>query len=222
MTISVCICTYGDTAWSDLAWSRAYPSVLAQAEQPLEIIVEHQPDGNIASTRNRAAADAKGTHIIFCDADDELDSGYVHAMNRALPHDGSTLLTPRVSYIVKNRVQAPKFWPEKPLSEGNWMVIGTMVQRQQFLAVGGFADWPHAFEDWHILARLWKAGAEIVKVPNAIYRAHWTPGSRNKKMTREEAVRLHYELGREIFPDEYPQSWLDTHLGNARRMARRT
>jgi glycosyltransferase involved in cell wall biosynthesis len=195
--------------------------VLAQTSEPHEVIVEHQPDGTVASARNTAAERATGSHLIFLDADDELDAGYVAAMQHALTGpDDDAMLTPRVSYIVKGRAQTPKFWPEKPLSEGNWMVIGTMLNRERFLRIGGFDSRPHAFEDWSCFARMWKDGCQPVKVPAAIYRAHWMPGSRNKRLSREEQVTLHYELGREIFPDEYPPAWLEQHMRNARRMKR--
>jgi len=219
MTIAVCVCSYGDESWREIALSRAVPSV--EGQEADELIVVHEPSGDIASCRNHAAESASSQAIIYCDADDELDTGYVAAMRAAVTDTAPVLATPRVSYIVKGRAQHPKFWPEKPLSQGNWMVIGTMVQRDQFLATGGFDARPHAFEDWAVFARLWRDGARIVKVPAAVYRAHWMPNSRNKRLTREEQVRLHYDLGRELFPDEYPPSWLDTHLANARRVSRR-
>jgi glycosyltransferase involved in cell wall biosynthesis len=214
VTIAVIVASYGDDTWNELAWSRAYPSTLDQNAD--DVIVHHEPDGDIGTCRNNAAERTSTDHLIFLDADDELAPGYVDAMRNAV-RDTPTLYAPRVSYVVRGRKQPPKYWPEKPLSEGNWLVIGTMLPRDVFVEVGGFDGRPHAFEDWALFARCWKAGAEPLKVPRAVYVAHWTPGSRNKKLSREQQVRLHYDLGRDIFPDQYPPSWLTQHLRNARR-----
>ena len=81
MNVSICIATFGDERWRDLAMSRAYPSALEQ-DAP-EIIVVHQPVGTLASARNAAAAQAHGDWLCFLDADDELASGYLDAMMAA-------------------------------------------------------------------------------------------------------------------------------------------
>lgn len=222
MKISVCVATYGDDSWRELA-SRAIASANGQAAYDLVRI--HEPDGDIASVRNAAAERAGGDWLCFLDADDELDRSFLHHIRRAGSEDAAgtrKMYTPRVSYIIKgHRPQAPKYWPEKPLYEGNWLIIGTVVPRALFLEVGGFESWPHAYEDWHLFAKLWKAGAEVIKVPKAIYYAHVMPHSRNKRLSREELVQWHYDLGRDLFPEHYPPEWLDRHLGNARPVTRR-
>jgi hypothetical protein len=160
--------------------------------------------------------------LCFLDADDELADGYIAAMHDAAPtpdfrlgaSERNLLLTPMVSYVGSGRAARPKFWPEKPLSEGNWLVIGTLVPRVLFREVGGFRDELHGYEDWSLFARCWKAGAEIVKVPDAVYVAHVRGGSRNRRMSRREQVEQHYAIGRDLFPDLYDEAWLERHLRN--------
>jgi GT2 family glycosyltransferase len=221
--ITVCIASYGEERWKHLAESRALPSVQGAAE----VLIGHEPDGTISSARNGLAERAMGDYLCFLDADDELGPGYVEAMQRALEResregsvvgaDGTPLLlTPAVSQVNQGRRRLPFFFTEVPLEHGNWLVIGTLVQREQFFAVGGFDTEPHAYEDWSLFARCWKAGARIVKVPEAVYVAHVTRGSRNRSLNREQRVRTHYAVGRKIFPDLYDENWLRTHLRNAR------
>lgn len=218
MTISVCIATYGDEKWKRLAL-RAVRS--AEEQGAHEIIVEHQPDGDVATSRNAAAERASGTHLLFLDGDDELALGYVEAMQLSIEtFDDKSMFTPAVSYIVRGKAAAPKFWPEQDLRDGNWMVIGTVVPRDLFLRIGGFRPLLHAYEDWDLFARMWREGAQTQKVPGAVYRAHVMHGSRNKRMTNEERVQVHYDIGRDLFPERYPPEWLDRHMRNARRANR--
>jgi glycosyltransferase involved in cell wall biosynthesis len=217
VNVSVVIASYGDESWVELTRDRAYPS--AQNQGAHEVVLVHQPDGSIATARNEGAEKAKGDWLCFLDADDELADGYVEAMKAAerseeVPIVGPVLLTPAVSYVSSGRRARPKFWPEKPLSEGNWLVIGTLIPRLLFVSVGGFDDSPHAYEDWSIFARCWKAGAAIVKVPDAVYVAHVRGGSRNRRMSRREQVEQHYAIGRDLFPEVYDEAWLERHLRN--------
>lgn len=200
MSVSVLIPAYGFQEWQDLAWSRAFPSAREQTE---DVHVFYDPEGSIASVRNELGQSAKGEWLCFLDADDELAPGYLDAMTRAAGQagDGPVLLTPAVSYIRKERPSPPQFNDRGiPLSEDNWLVVGTLVRREQFLAVGGFSDYPHGFEDWSLWAKCWKAGAAIVKVPDAIYRAHVNPqskhrqGWRDKRWQRETHLRVKAEL----------------------------
>jgi hypothetical protein len=222
-TISVLIPAYGTVEWQDLAWSRAYPSAAFQGAH--EVLVHYQPEGDVSSTRNLLAERATGTHLLFLDADDELEVGYVAAMMLALDSAPErSLLTPMVSYLFhgqKDRIKAepPKFWREVDLRDGNWLIIGTIIPKTLFMEVGGFRKRP-IYEDWCLFARCHGVGAEIVKVPDAIYRAHWREDSRNKSMTREERTRAHYEIGRDLFPQRYNDAWLARHLGPVIRTGR--
>lgn len=187
--------------------SRALPSALAQGEH-VEVITVHQPDGTLAAARNDAARNATGSHLVFLDADDELGDEYIDEMQRALGLvEGECLLVPRVSYTRDGKREAPKYHREVELTHGSWLPIGTTVSSAAFGHADGFREWP-VFEDWDLFARIWKAGAEVVKVPNAIYVAHWDINGRNKIPTRAEKEQYHFEIGRSVFPDVYEETWL--------------
>jgi glycosyltransferase involved in cell wall biosynthesis len=110
------------------------------------------------------------------------------------------LLTPAVQYVRGRQRQRPRIWPAIDLRVGNYLVIGTLVQRDLFLEVGGFQEWP-IYEDWCLWQRCWKAGAEIVEVPEAVYVAHARSGSRNRGPRRSEKLRAHREIVAANFPE---------------------
>lgn len=173
MNVSILIATYGDPAWGELAWSRAYPS--AMTEGAFEVITNHcdSEDCTLAESRNHAAGQAAGDWLCHLDADDELCPGYLDAMASAASGRGDVLLAPAVSYGGPAGIPNRGGWPSV-----NECVIGTLVPRALFLEVGGFRELP-SLEDYDLWLRCVKAGARIVHVPDAVYCAHVTPGSRN-------------------------------------------
>ena len=230
MTISICISSYGSEEWSALAISRALPSAEMQAKSKHEIILNHEPEGTISSCRNGAAGQATGDWLCFLDADDQLARNYCHSMLRSmkhLPRDGSRrIYTPKVSYIKHGRLLPARFWPEVPLQTANWLVLGTLIERDFFFSLGGFHDYgdppgSNAFEDWALWARCWKAGVEIVKVPRAIYLAHWSEQSRHHAADHTTRLGWHYEIGSDLFPESYPPGWANIHRGPPARRTRR-
>lgn len=201
---SIVIATYGDPGWEELAWSRAYPSTVGQGmrepfDGSVETIVHHVEDGTLAQARNQAAARAEGEWICHLDADDELEPFYIHEMYRALlllwhgdgaNHPGfpipDLLLAPAVRYWAADGREPGAGIPNL----GGWpavneAVIGTLVPRIAFLETGGFRERADdgtplsLYEDYDAWLRLVDAGAQLMHVPEAVYRAHVRPNSRN-------------------------------------------
>jgi GT2 family glycosyltransferase len=202
VTISVIVATYGDPEWLELARSRARPSLDGQGAT--EIIMVHDPDGTCASSRNAAADQATSEWLLFLDADDEFAPGYVGAMRRALERqaDGKqVLLTPAVQQIRKGRPAKPFFFDRGiSLRDDNWLVVGTLIRRDLFMQVGGFSEYPHGFEDFALWSKCYRAGAEVVKVPDAVYRYFWNPQSKHKRGWRDRRwqVETHQRVVREL------------------------
>jgi glycosyltransferase involved in cell wall biosynthesis len=179
-SISVVISTFGDPVYWGAVAQRAIRSALSQTIEADGVYYNHADTPHEA--RNRGAEQANSKWLVFLDADDELDPFYLEAMTRyALDCSGPALIQPATLGVVGDREDPhPVLIPRKPLLDGNFMVIGTMVQREQFLRVGGFEDWP-IYEDWDLWIRCWLDGAELVAGPNAIYRVHVSEGSRNNQ-----------------------------------------
>lgn len=194
---SIIIASYGDDSWGELATQRALPS--ARSQDPHEVLVGHDPEGDIASVRNELAQKAKGNWLCFLDADDELEPGYLGYIHTSLARekDENLLLAPAVSYVHKGKPRAPKFWPECSLETGNWLVIGTVHRKSLFKTVGGFRVFPHGLEDWNYWARCVRAGARPVKVRRAIYLAHWNSESKHLKLANNRPdYMIEYEKAR--------------------------
>lgn len=180
---SILIATYGDDWWRTLAQTRALPSA---KNQGCEVLVCHQTDGNLAGVRNHLAGQAAGKYLVFLDADDELELGYVAAMARTGRHG---LLNPAVRFVIPGqRPKPPKMFRPKDLRSGNYLVIGTAMPRDLFLQAGGFDEKWRAYEDWALLWRVHALGAQITPVPHAIYKTHWRPDSRNNTVSDSKGL----------------------------------
>lgn len=173
-TVGVVIGTYGDeTYWAEWA-SSAYESVAEQTVTPDCIRWRH--DSTLANARNNAAKQIETDYLIFLDADDTLDPGYVQAM---LAVDGDIRQPSTLG--IQNGVadDYPVLIPETNLRRANYIVVGAMVKRSLFFEVGGFAELP-CLEDWDLFLRMWLAGAKITAAPDAIYRVTVRESSRNQ------------------------------------------
>lgn len=194
--VTVCVCTYGDVRWIDLAMTRAMPSAYRQTAPPCVMHRHHR--SSLALARNGAARDATTKHLIFLDADDELDRGYVEAMLRGT----ADVRRPSTVGVVDGvEVSAPVMMTGRNLLEGNYIVIGAMVDREKMLAVGGFSDYP-VLEDWDLWIRMKLAGYSFEPIPDAIYRVHLARQSRNK----DQALQREYYT---LITDKYRGRQID-------------
>lgn len=174
-TVDVIVPTCGDIdVWKPLA-ERAQQSAFNQVVKANRVIWSHK--ATVSEARNFGASLSTGDWLIFLDADDELDPRYIEHMIA-----GSGDIRQPSTLGVVNGVEDdfPVLIEQKSLIIGNYLIIGSMVRRKLFLSVGGFRDFP-ILEDWDLFIRLALAGAKIGKCPDAIYRVHVLPDSRNKQ-----------------------------------------
>lgn len=175
MDVTVIVATYGDDDWHDRGMGTA------AAHDAVHI---HGPD--LATARNQGAERADSEWLVFLDADDELSDGYLDALGDA---DGD-LRAPALHLVYPDRVVVPDL-ASRDIERTNPCCIGTGIRRDLLLACGGFPDFP-GWEDWAVFLRATRRGATISHVPNAIYRAHMQPGSRNQ--TVPDAAALYQSI----------------------------
>lgn len=185
LEVAVVVATFGEERWAQMARTVAAPS--AELEAPAELVLEH--GSTLAEARNAGARRSSAPWLLFLDASDELEPGYLDAMAEA----SGELRAPAVRYVVAGapELAAPVTFERRDMSRLNPCAIGTLVPRELFERAGGF--WTErAWEDWSLFRRCWLLGARIEHVPAAVYRAHVDPAGRNSTVARPE------QLSREI------------------------
>lgn len=190
MDVTIVVATFGHPYWQRLALGRAIPSA-----QRLGVPVIHTHAETLHDARNAGLDQADTKWIIYLDADDELEPGYVTAMMAGT----KDLRAPHVRYVNRGRGQRPAFprvaghaheCTGECLLQGNWLIIGTMAQVSLLRRVGGWRDWPWS-EDWDMWLRCYLDGATVEGVPDAVYRAHVNPRSRNRSAPHEVRMATH-------------------------------
>lgn len=193
MDVTVAVATYGDQNWSELALSRAVPSAEA-----LGVPVVHYHGDTLHGARNAALDMVDSEWVCHLDADDELEPGYFDAMG----HGTADVRAPSVVYVVDGDPKPP--WMPRVsghmhrcrpqcLTEGNWLVVGSVARTQLLRDVGGWRDFDWS-EDWDLWLRCYLAGASIEAVRSAIYRAHARPDSRNRGADQATKLAAHHAI----------------------------
>lgn len=191
MDVTIVVATYGDTWWWDLGQQRAVPSARAQG---VPVVAVHDPH-TLHGARNAGLREVNRERVVFLDADDELEPGYIAAL-----HAGTAdVRAPAVRYMRGGHGTPPRV-PQvaghrhscvaECLTQGNWLVVGSMAPTQLLHDVGGWRDFAWS-EDWDLWLRCHLKGASFQAIPQAVYRAHVRPGSRNRRLRNEDRVAVH-------------------------------
>lgn len=194
MDVTVVIGTYGDPSWVELAQRRAAPSAAAHGVP----VVHHHAD-TLHDARNGGLARVDTEWVCHLDADDELESGYFTAMASGV----TDVRAPAVRYVRRARGATDAAVPKvaghahdcsaECLCDGNWLVVGSLVRTDMVRRVGGWRDFPWS-EDWDLWLRCHLAGATFTAIPDAVYRAHVRPNSRNRVPSRGARLAAHHAI----------------------------
>lgn len=188
--VTVCVGTFGDESWIDLAKNRAIPSA-----ERLGVNVVHVHADTLHDARNGALAQVSTEWVVHLDADDELEPEFFSEMASGT----ADVRAPSVRYVVRGRPGVSKMptvsghrhaCTAECLPQGNWLVVGAMVRTELVRRVGGWRDFPWS-EDWDLWLRCHLAGASIEAIPAAVYRAHSRPDSRNRAPEHAAKVAAH-------------------------------
>jgi glycosyltransferase involved in cell wall biosynthesis len=189
--VTIVIATYGERSWLELTMQRAAASAF---DTGAATIVVHGL--TLHGARNAGLAQVQTEHVIFLDADDELEAGYLEAMAAG----NADLRAPAVRYMRPTGRAHEPYVPRvcghthdcagDCLPHGNWLVIGTCARTALVRAAGGFRDFSWS-EDWDLWLRCWRAGATVEALPAAVYRAHMRADSRNRAPDRAAKLAAH-------------------------------
>lgn len=201
--LTVCTGTFGALSWGRLANERAGPSVSLEGLPWIHCYAD-----TLAEARNLALAEVETKFVCFLDADDELEPGYAAALERGT----ADLRAPSIRQIPEGTVPRhlprafmPRVWNHfhdceaACLRDGNWLIIGTAVRTDLLRSCGGFPEGIEWSEDWAAFARCWVAGGTVEAIPDAVYRAHVRPDSRNHAPTAEFKLAQHRKIERLIW-----------------------
>lgn len=167
MDVTVIVTTFGTREWNEKGNATAL-------EHDGFHYHHHDPDRPLGRHRNDAVLLCGAKEwLCFLDAGDDLEPGYMEAMQR---HSGHTndLLVPMLRL---GDGFAHDLTRTRRIIKLNPCPIGTLIHRTVFDRVGGFWDEP-AWEDWSLFRRAVLTGSEL-RATDAVYHAPLSPDGRN-------------------------------------------
>lgn len=196
MDVTVVVCTWEGPGWRHLAGTRSRAITSAQAAGADDVVVVHLNRDDAAAARNLALDQVQTGWVVYLDADDELEPGYLAALTGGT----ADLRAPAVRYVRHPADHTPAAVPRVSghdhacsgdcLPYGNWLVVGTLVRADLLRKVGGWRDFPWS-EDWDLWLRCHLAGATIEAIPTAVYRAYVRFNSRNRAASKAARLAAH-------------------------------
>jgi GT2 family glycosyltransferase len=180
---------------------------------PVRLIRQENQGESVA--RNRGIAEARGSHILFLDADDLLHSEALERLSAAIDGIENAVALMGTRYFtddpaVPYRVRIPEsseFFPA--IVRGN---IGSvhcwLTPRALLRQIGGFRNTMRYFEDWDLWCQVGLSGARLMPVPfaGAYYRRY--PSSQSHSARAADRCRGHAAIMERLIGDVLPRNEL--------------
>ncbi len=197
MGVTIAVCTWEGPGWRHVSTTRSRAIASARAAGADDVIVVHLNRDDAAAARNAALDQVQTEHVVYLDADDELEPGYLTALARGT----ADVRAPAVRYVRSGGgASTPARMPQVAghdhacsggcLPWGNWLVVGALAPADLLRKVGGWRDYAWS-EDWDLWLRCHLAGATFDAIPAAVYRAYVRFNSRNRGASRAARLAAH-------------------------------
>lgn len=135
--------------------------------------VVHQANAGLPAARNAGAALARGGRLVFLDADDWVEPGFVRTLGAALDGDAGAshaYCQERLRELGEGVVWRVPAWDAVLLLVTNLHPVTCLVRRECFEAVGGFdATMTEGYEDWDLWLRFAGRGWHGARVREALF-----------------------------------------------------
>ena len=159
------------------------------------IPVVYQENVGVAAARNRALELAEGEYILFLDADDLIEPGYMAAAVEALDADPSLTIV----YGKAERFGAETSWDLPPFSmdtmlASNCLYISCFFRKAQ--AASFDPSFKSGFEDWDFWLSLLESveNPKVLQLPELYFHYRTRRKSRNAGVTDEALKDIRFKL----------------------------
>lgn len=204
LDVSIVLSTFGtDPKWGRLIRERSLPNA-----RSFGVPVIYNNGTSIHEARNAGLEQVETEFVCFLDADDTLAPDFFVHMAEV---DGD-LRPPSINHVYEKVTFMPRVVGLKGvhnhvcvgdcLTDGNWLIVGTVARTELIRKVGGWKEWGN-FEDWDLWLRCWLAGATITPVLKSVYRAYSTGQGRCKSTSESETRRIYHEIRKTNLPHLY-------------------
>ena len=189
ITFEIIIPTFGDISWKQTAEKRAIPSAFRQNGGT---IVTPSHADTLSAARNDPGLASEADYLVFLDADDQLEDGYVESAALTIAATDADVVVPYVQKVESDgtATQPPKLLDPQSWAHGALCVVGSPIRTELFKRLGGFREMP-MYEDWDLFWTCHQRGALFVESPNTIYRYWQTPVSRTRGDHPDRGKYLH-------------------------------
>lgn len=183
--------------------AEAIESALAQTHKPIEIVIvddgstDHsdmvakqykdkvtylrQPNQGAGSARNAGVRACHGEFITFLDADDRIAPDFVSLSLKTVRSNGGYSYTAMQRFGQRGDLaETHSFDPVRLAVVGNYIGIGVLIKRTDFLQAGGFDESLDAYEDWDFWLKLLEHGHRGTLIDQPLYFWRWHGPSRNQ------------------------------------------